>query len=87
MHICLICSKTWFSLFIVLQKGDQKPNKDFKKTRTNDDVNEVFTEFIGNDEQIRVRKTAIINIMIILMALDRNTDYQRTRLKLISMSG
>ncbi|KAJ7365488.1 hypothetical protein OS493_005596 [Desmophyllum pertusum] len=36
-----------------IKKGDQKPNKDFKKTRTNDDVNEVFTEFIGNDEQIR----------------------------------
>ena len=37
-----------------LQKGDLKPNKDFKKTRTKEDVDDVFTEFIGNDDQIRV---------------------------------
>ena len=44
-----------YKLFLIPpQKGDQKPNKDFKKTRTKEDVNEVFTEFIGNDEQLRV---------------------------------
>ena len=37
-----------------LKKGDEKPNKDFKKTRTKEDVDKVFTEFIGDDEQIRV---------------------------------
>lgn len=36
-----------------IKKGDQKPNKDFKKTRTKEDVDTVFAEFIGNDEQIR----------------------------------
>lgn len=36
-----------------IKKGDQKPNKDFKKTRTKEDVHEVFTEFIGDDEQLR----------------------------------
>ena len=36
------------------QQGDSKPNKDFKKTRTNDDVDSVFTEFIGDDNEIRV---------------------------------
>jgi hypothetical protein len=39
---------------LFLQKGDQKPNKDFKKTKTADDVAEVFTEYIENDAQIRV---------------------------------
>ena len=37
-----------------MKKGDEKPNKDFKKTRTKEDVDKVFTEFIGDDEQIRV---------------------------------
>lgn len=36
-----------------IKKGDHKPNKDFKKTRTKEDVDNVFTEFIGNDDQIR----------------------------------
>lgn len=44
-----------YKLFLIpSQKGDQKPNKDFKKTRTKEDVHEVFTEFIGDDEQLRV---------------------------------
>lgn len=36
-----------------IKQGDSKPNKDFKKTRTNDDVDSVFTEFIGDDNEIR----------------------------------
>lgn len=36
-----------------IKTGDQKPNKDFKKTRTKEDVDKVFTAFIGNDEKIR----------------------------------
>lgn len=36
-----------------IKKGDEKPNKDFKKTRTKEDVDKVFTEFIGDDDQIR----------------------------------
>ena len=48
-----------FLFIFSLQQGDQKPDKDFKKTRTKDDVNGVFTEFIGNDEQIRVRIMAM----------------------------
>lgn len=41
-------------MLVVFQKGDQKPNKDFKKTKTEDDVAKVFTEYIENDPQIRV---------------------------------
>ncbi|XP_031566144.1 inositol-trisphosphate 3-kinase B-like isoform X2 [Actinia tenebrosa] len=38
-----------------IKKGDQKPNKDFKKTKTADDVAKVFTEYIENDPQIRTK--------------------------------
>ncbi|EDO46853.1 predicted protein, partial [Nematostella vectensis] len=36
-----------------IKKGNEKPNKDFKKTKTTDDVYSVFTDYIENDDQLR----------------------------------
>lgn len=55
------------STFFIVQNGDSKPNKDFKKTKTIEDVAKVFTEYIENDAQLRV---SIIDSLIIHQLID-----------------
>lgn len=51
----------------IFKSGDGKPNKDFKKTKTQEDVAKVFNQYISADQQLQVLTSKILFLYHIIL--------------------